>query len=94
MEPIPSNFYKELNTIRLFLYLEQEPFTNKYNRILLNREQYKKLSLFLANEIQFHDPEHKCENPKCEGKTLEVDDEVVVLPDRQDVVELKNDGSV
>ena len=60
------SIWKELNTIRLLVFIESEPFSNKYYQVFLNSDQFKRLS----EKIPFE-----------ENKGLKVSDEIYVLPD-------------
>lgn len=75
---IPSNI-DELYTIRMFIYLESSPQSNKYHQIILTREKYKKLSQFMFENIM-----DKCDD--CDKKAWEVEDEFISLPDKDDAV--------
>lgn len=76
-----------LYTLRLVLFMESGPQSNKYMQILLSPEQFKKMSLYLSREVFDKDPNHNCNNPHCLGNgPLVSDKHVINLPD--DIVDI------
>ncbi len=80
------SIYKDLNVVRMFIYMETESFSNKYHQILFTPEQYKKLSLYMYQEIMNNHDTSKCGHPGCDGKSFEVGDEIITLPDKPDKI--------
>lgn len=75
------SIYDKLNTVRMVVLMEEEPFSNKYNQVIVDKEQYKALSAFLYDLVAVKREDHECGNPKCDGRSFEVSDESITLPD-------------
>ena len=75
-KPIESEYFKEMNQVRMFILLENSPQSNKYGTLLLTKDQYSKISNFIFETIHTEDG-------------LLIDDTVIVLPNVQDTVEFE-----
>lgn len=73
-----------LYTVRMFIYLETEPQSNQYERVMLNQEQYKRVSGAVYDCFP-KDPSHECDNPNCKGVALLTSDSPIPLPDVSDI---------
>ncbi len=65
------SIYDQLNKIRLLVFLEIEPFTNKYHQVILDESQFKRVSDSLPYDSI--------------KKTLLVSDEHYILPDLEQI---------
>lgn len=84
IQPIPFDT-KELYNLRMFIFIEKEPQSNKYQRLMLDADQYKKVTKYLASDIFPKDEGHKCGNPDCEGTIFCFSDKPHILPDMQQI---------
>lgn len=77
------SIWDKLNTIRMIVLLEEVPFSNKYNQILFDGKQYAAVSKFIYDTVSVASDEHKqtCNNPNCNGKSIESGTETIKLPD-------------
>lgn len=75
---------KELYTIRMFVFMETEPQSNKYEQILFNDKQYKEVTKVVFDQFP-RVPNHKCDDPNCEGVALETSGEPITLPDKSEI---------
>lgn len=84
MIPIDAS---ELYSVRMFIYFETSPQSNKYQRVVLNRDQYKLVSQFLYDVIAVKDKKD-CGDPLCKAEhaNFTTDDDVISLPDKPDIV--------
>lgn len=64
---VPFNI-KELYELRTIVLLETAPQSNKYNKIALNKEQFKALTAFLSKKVM-------------ENGSFKVGDEDIKLPE-------------
>lgn len=74
-EPIPSDFMKQFNSIRLLILMESAPLSNKYRQVLLDWDQFKAISDKIASLFPGN---CNCPN-KCVN--LKVGDDDIKLPD-------------
>lgn len=75
---------KDLYNLRLFLFLESEPQSNKYCQILLDKKQYDVVCDALFSQFP-PDPNHKCMNPDCDGRSILTGHREISLPDVTDI---------
>lgn len=73
-----------LYNTRMLIYLESEPQSNKYFRIMLDAKQYAEVTKAVYEQFP-KDPEHACDNPSCAGVTLLISDETIPLPDVSEI---------
>ena len=77
---------KELRQIRMPIFLEVEPFSNKYKQVLISQKKYNMLTAYMAANILESDPLHKCDEPECKGTMFECSDNIITLPDAPDYI--------
>lgn len=71
----------EVFEVRMIVLMEDSPQSNKYHQILLNREQFRKVSDTLANVFPIEEG-HKCNDPNCRNRPLlRADKFEITLPD-------------
>ncbi len=85
------SIWDKLNTVRMIVLLEQEPFSNRYSQILLDAGQYRRVSERVYEEVAKESEEHRavCTNPNCDGRGFEVGDDTIDMPDLQHITEKK-----
>lgn len=75
--PVDLNqFYK----IRMIIFMEETPQSNKYKQVLFDKSQVHSFSLHL-NSLFKKEPNHKCGNPKCDGTLVKISTKHIKLPD-------------
>lgn len=51
----PNEIYNEINELRVLIFMEIEPQSNKYNQVIFDREQYKEIGKHLGKFIENKD---------------------------------------
>lgn len=69
-----------LYSVRMLIFIETSPQSNKYQQVMLTDTQYGSVSRAVHDQFQ-KDPNHKCMNPECDGIALLISDKVIPLPD-------------
>ncbi len=73
--PVGDKVYKELCTLRMLMFLETEPQSNKYRQVLLKKKHYKGVTEAISKGIVVD------RTGNIETLALKLSDVVYTLPD-------------
>lgn len=77
LETEEDDLHSEIYSTRLLVFLETHPQSNKYNQVLLQPEEFKRVALSLGQLVE--------QTGKTQTVELNSSDEIYTLPDLQEI---------
>lgn len=84
--PLDRETLRQLNNMRMLIFLETKPQSNKYNQILLTKQQFKEVSDALGKIFEVKG--HSLQDGEIRVVDIEISDDETLLPDLQQIHDL------